>query len=160
MRRQSRCLPYISLCLLLAVTTSTGCLSSARAVPEDMSQVEAKHLCGQWNITEMRDGQAIPDFARVYLSFKPSGKFKRGPIESSSKDSAPSANLLGVPPCGTFVVQDGQLIFTSDQINDGKPWSTSFTMTDDTLTLERDPFLRWGKNGECCRSVYTYKAAK
>ena len=152
---------FMSIFLFLLIASSIGCLTSARAIPEDMNEVEAKHLCGVWHITSMRDGQSIPDFAKVFLNFRSSGAFKRGPItDAASTDSDPSANLLGVPPCGTFVVKDGHIVFTSNQIEDGKPWTSSFSLTDDTLTLERDPFLRWGKNSESCRAVYTYKAAK
>ena len=152
---------FMSIFLFFLTAGSIGCLTSARAVPRDMNEVKAKHLFGHWHITSMRDGQSIPDFAKVFLTFKPSGAFKRGPItDSTPKNNDPSANLLGVPPCGTFVVKDGHIVFTSNQIDDGKPWTSSFSLTDDTLTLERDPFLRWGKNSESCRAVYTYRAAK
>ncbi len=159
MKHHLWCIPL--LLLLLNLTINSGCFTSARAIPEDMLEVEARHLTGVWHITQMRDWRPIPDFAKVFLSFKPSGKFDRGPIELGPKNEAdPSANLLGMPPCGTYSVANGEITFVSDQINEGKPWKTSFTLTGETLTLARDPFLRWGKDGEECRSVYTYRAAK
>ena len=131
--------------LVLVASFDLACFKASNPFPEDMADVEERHLLGVWHLEKMRENQSVPDFARVYLNFEKGGRFELGPADSESETELRR---------GRYSLSEGILSFELEEHSEKKIWSTPFELRAKTLVLEKDPYLRLGKSRQSCSSLY------